>query len=121
MVQCLCDNGALHGSIVRLARVGTHRDQWRYCTRRPVLSHNRRERGDDNGRDPCLLNRSLHNHGRAVTRASASCHEHGIHALGLQGLRDSRPGDVRQHVHISPSPHKADVRWCHLFDHTCLS
>ena len=87
----------------------------------PYCLHNGRQRGDDDGRDARLLNRSLHNHGRAVARASASRHDHRIHALGAQELRDGRPCDVRQHVDIAPSPHKADVRWCDLFDHTCRS
>lgn len=117
--RCLHDSG-LHRGIVRLAGIGTHGHAWRDGTRCPALSGNGRQRGDQDSRDARLLNRSLHNHGRAVARASASRHNHRIHTLGAQEPRDGRPCNLRHDVDISPSPHQADVRWGDLFDHTCL-
>jgi hypothetical protein len=118
--RCLHDGG-LHRCIVWRAGISTHGHAWRDGARCPTLSGDGRQRGDQDSRNASGLNCSLHNHGRAVARASASRHDHGVYVLGAQELRDGRPCDLPQHLDIAPSPHQADVRGCDLFDHPCFS
>ena len=109
-------DSCLHLNIVRCTSVSAHRYHRSSSSRCTSLSYNWWKCCDNNCRDTCSLDCSLHDCCRAVAGSSSSGKETSVNALILKHLSYSRTCLVGELLNVSAAAHESCMVWCASLD-----